>query len=116
MSRGRLSFPSRAARRSASGSPVSVLCIDLVLQIPREEATVTVLQVRALPVTSVDDSAALGCTAAAGHLPVVVVEQRVVSGQLFPFADVSHGYQHDVPADAYIGRSEEHTSELQSLR
>jgi hypothetical protein len=80
------SGPPRGFRRDVHGSPGSASAVNFPLEVPGGVALVPALELGALPVTSVHDAAAATGAAGAGHLPVVVVEQSVVGGQLLAAA------------------------------
>src|ERR1700733_10057939 len=83
-------------------APVVWLVGQPAQEVGGEVAAVLALQVWALPVPAADRAAARRCSAPAFHRAVVVVEERVVGGQLLASADVAHGYQDGIAREAHV--------------
>jgi hypothetical protein len=77
--------------------------VELAQEVPGEVLAVLALQLRPSPVATVDGNAAGGHAASAPHLAVIVVEQRIISGQLLARTDIAHGHEHDVASEAHVG-------------
>src|SRR6266699_3091375 len=101
---GQVALSRRHRKRQVWGSvPVVRQAGKAALEVGGEVVPVSALQFWALPVPAADRATARGCPALAVHRPVVVVEERVVGGQLLAGADVAHGDQHNVAGEAHVG-------------